>query len=224
MDPTSEARNIAKEQYTNVRRSLADFEERVIASRWDEDTLVRTGFDRFLGSLDRIADWIFAEGDQPKDEGTKDEANDEAGEPGTAEQPQAEERDKSDQPRAEEPGTTAQTQVDEPGTAEPAQPGMGEQTQADTVDVVFTFPADVEATTVALCGEFNDWSEDDIYLSRDADGTWRTTVALEPGRSYRYRFLLDGERWENARQADEYVPNPFGTVDSVVIVGQRAEN
>jgi 1,4-alpha-glucan branching enzyme len=93
-----------------------------------------------------------------------------------------------------------------------------EPAQAGTVDVVFTFPADVEATSVALSGEFNDWSEDDILLSRDTDGTWRTTVALMPGR-YRYRFLIDRNRWENARQADDYVPNPYGELDSVVIVG-----
>lgn len=197
MDPTSEARNIAKEQYTNVRRSLADFEERVIASRWDEDTLVRTGFDRFLGSLDRIADWLFAEGDKPKDE-----------EPESGVQPKDEAHEEP-APEDAERALVAEPLVDEPGIAE--------QAQAGTVDVVFTLPADVEAFSVALCGEFNSWAEGDILLSRDAYGTWCTTVALMPGR-YRYRFLIDGKRWENARQADDYVPNPFGELDSVVIV------
>ena len=281
MDPTSEARNIAKEQYTNVRRSLADFEERVIASRWDEDTLVRAGFDRFLGSLDRIADWLFAEGGQPeghqpegeRSEGESDQpksesheepepthdaaeqAHDAAEEPDTvarAEQAEPDELDTAEQAHdeadpgveqtsTEQPGeesaqvqdearesdATAQAQADEPDAAEQAQPDEpdpAEQALVVTVGVVFALPADIEATSVALCGEFNDWSEDDIFLSRDTDGTWRTIVALEPGRSYRYRFLIDGERWENARQADDYVPNPFGTVDSVVIVGQRSEN
>ena len=50
------------------------------------------------------------------------------------------------------------------------------------------------------------------------DGSWQATVALEPGRSYRYRYLLDGQRWENDQQADRYEPNPLGTVDSVVVV------
>jgi len=48
---------------------------------------------------------------------------------------------------------------------------------------------------------------------------WLATVALEPGRSYRYRYLLDGQRWENDRQADRYVPNALGSIDSVVVVG-----
>ncbi len=86
------------------------------------------------------------------------------------------------------------------------------------VKVVFTLPAEVEANHVALCGEFNNWAADDIELSRDEDGIWRTTVSLEPGRAYRYRYLLDGQRWENAWEADSYLPNPYGEDDSVVVV------
>jgi len=89
---------------------------------------------------------------------------------------------------------------------------------ASTVDVRFTLPAEVQAGTVALCGEFNNWSAEDIRLERGGDGSWQATVALEPGRSYRYRYLLDGERWENAWHADRYVPNSYGSTDSVVNV------
>jgi hypothetical protein len=87
-----------------------------------------------------------------------------------------------------------------------------------TINVRFTLPAEVQAGTVALCGEFNNWSAHDIRLERGDDGSWQATVALEPGRSYRYRYLLDGERWENAWQADRYVPNPHGSTDTVVVV------
>jgi len=86
------------------------------------------------------------------------------------------------------------------------------------IDVTFTLPAEVDADTVALCGEFNNWSTDDIWLERGSDGSWQATVALEPGRSYRYRYLLDGERWQNPREADRYVPNSYGSTDSVVVV------
>ncbi len=90
--------------------------------------------------------------------------------------------------------------------------------KASTVDVAFTLPAEVQAGSVVLCGEFNDWSDENIRLERDDDGSWRATVALEPGHSYRYRYLLDGERWENAWQSDGYVPNSYGSDDSVVVV------
>jgi len=86
------------------------------------------------------------------------------------------------------------------------------------VDVTFTLPADVQADSVALCGDFNQWSVESLRLKRDGDGFWRTTVALQPGRSYRYRYLLDGERWENDWQAHEYAPNPFGGDDSIILV------
>ena len=39
---------------------------------------------------------------------------------------------------------------------------------------------------------------------------------LPPGRAYRFRYLLDGHRWENDWDADAYVPNGFGSDDSVV--------
>jgi Carbohydrate-binding module 48 (Isoamylase N-terminal domain) len=90
--------------------------------------------------------------------------------------------------------------------------------RAGAVDVTFTLPTEVHADTVALVGEFNDWSAEDAQLERDSDGSWRATVALEPGRSYRYRYLLDGQRWENDRRADRYEPNALGSTDSVVVV------
>lgn len=86
--------------------------------------------------------------------------------------------------------------------------------KAKTVDVASSLPADVKADTVVLCGEFNEWEA--VQLQRDDDGTWLATVALEPGHAYRYR--LEGERWENAWQAEWYVPNPYGSDDSVVVV------
>ena len=47
-------------------------------------------------------------------------------------------------------------------------------------------------------------------------GRFSATVSLPKGRQYRYRFLVDDERWENDWAADTYVPNVFGTDDSVV--------
>jgi hypothetical protein len=38
------------------------------------------------------------------------------------------------------------------------------------------------------------------------------------GRAYRFRYLLDGVRWENDWHADDYVLNVHGSHDSVVIV------
>jgi len=90
--------------------------------------------------------------------------------------------------------------------------------KAKSVNVTFSLPAEVQADTVALCGEFNEWSPENVRLERNGDGSWQAVVALEPGRTYRYRYFLDGQRWENAWHADGYVPNPYGGDDSVIVV------
>jgi 1,4-alpha-glucan branching enzyme len=84
------------------------------------------------------------------------------------------------------------------------------------VRVTFELPAAITAQTLALCGEFNDWSTTSSLMHQIKNGCWRTTVALEGGRRYRYRYLADGERWINDWAADAYAPNPFGGDDSVV--------
>ena len=49
-----------------------------------------------------------------------------------------------------------------------------------------------EAKTVSLAGTFNDWSLDATPLNRDAEGTWRLTLDLPPGR-YEYKFIINGK-------------------------------
>jgi hypothetical protein len=52
-------------------------------------------------------------------------------------------------------------------------------------------------------------------MERDGDG-YVAHLHLEAGRAYRFRYLLDGCRWENDWQADAYLPNEFGGEDSVI--------
>ena len=82
--------------------------------------------------------------------------------------------------------------------------------------VTFELPAAVIAESVHLCGEFNDWSRTATPLAHRKDGRFSVTVTLDVGRSYRYRYLVDGERWENDWAADAYTPNEYGGDDSVI--------
>ena len=84
--------------------------------------------------------------------------------------------------------------------------------------VTFELPSEVKAGSVALCGEFNDWDADQHPMKRGRGGGFSLTVSLKPGHEYRFRYLLDGQQWENDWAADAYVSNPFGTDDSVVTV------
>lgn len=91
----------------------------------------------------------------------------------------------------------------------------------DVVLVTFRLPATVGAARVNLVGEFNDWSPTRTPMA-SSDGWFWVEVPLRSGQSYRYRYLLDGERWENDWGADVYLPNEFGTDDSVIVVPAAA--
>jgi 1,4-alpha-glucan branching enzyme len=87
-----------------------------------------------------------------------------------------------------------------------------------TTKVTFELPAEYAGEKVCLCGEFNDWSADATPMTRRKDGRFSTTVTLDQGRTYRYRYLVDGERWVDDPSPDEYVDNGYGTKDSVVVL------
>ncbi len=89
--------------------------------------------------------------------------------------------------------------------------------------VTFTVDPRVGARDAAVCGEWNEWSADADIMRRDAQGGFSVTVDLDAGRAYRFRYLLDGQRWDNDWAADAYEPNDFGGDDSVVDLTALAE-
>jgi 1,4-alpha-glucan branching enzyme len=98
-----------------------------------------------------------------------------------------------------------------------AEPAKAET--AKTTKVTFILPKEAveNAETVAVLGDFNQWDiKNGIELKKQKDGSFKTAVELEAGRSYQFRFLIDGQRWENAWNAEAYEPTPFGNYNSVV--------
>ena len=84
--------------------------------------------------------------------------------------------------------------------------------------VTFDLPSEVEASQALLCGDFNNWDGKAHPMKRRKDGRFSATISLEAGRSYRFKYHLDNRRWENDWEADAYVPNAFGSDDSMVKV------
>lgn len=82
--------------------------------------------------------------------------------------------------------------------------------------VTFELPKDVGAGSANIVGDFNNWDERATPMKRKRDGSFSAAVTLEAGKEYRFRYLLDDTRWENDWGADTYVPNIFGSEDSVV--------
>ena len=84
-----------------------------------------------------------------------------------------------------------------------------------TVLITFRVPRAADAERISVVGEFNDWSTVANPMEPGEDG-FVAEVSLLVGRVYRFRYLLDGERWENDWAADAYVANEYGGDDSVI--------
>lgn len=88
--------------------------------------------------------------------------------------------------------------------------------------VVFEY-FDPSAAVVTLVGNFNQWNPTVRPLKRDAGGQWRATVKLEPG-TYQYKFVVNGDRWEEDPLNLHRVMNEHGTFNSVRKVGSTSED
>ena len=82
--------------------------------------------------------------------------------------------------------------------------------------VTFQLSAEVSAQRVTICGDFNEWDTDCDYLDPLPGGGFSGSLLLQSGREYRFRYLLDGRRWEIDQGADGYHLNPLGAVESVI--------
>ena len=81
--------------------------------------------------------------------------------------------------------------------------------------VTFRLPEQVDAQAVTIVGDFNNWDVNSHPMRRLKNGSFSKTLSLKPG-DYRFRYLLDGVRWENDWAADSYVANGYGGEDSLV--------
>ncbi len=86
--------------------------------------------------------------------------------------------------------------------------------------VTFRLPAAATraAKKVNVVGDFNGWNREATSLRKQENGDFSVTLDLDAGREYRFRYLIDGQRWENDWRADKYVKSPYGVDDSVVSV------
>ena len=86
--------------------------------------------------------------------------------------------------------------------------------------VTFIIPKDMagSAGEVFLVGEFNNWDIRTHPMKRRKDGDFNLTLSLEKGREYQFRYLLDGNVWENDNEADKYVKSPYADCDNSVVI------
>jgi hypothetical protein len=93
----------------------------------------------------------------------------------------------------------------------------------DTVQLVRFVFVDSGAASVALVGDFNEWTKGATELKRSgAPGVWTVSVALTPGR-HEYAFIVNGSRWVADPLALKS-SDDFGTESSVIRVGSPAQS
>lgn len=77
---------------------------------------------------------------------------------------------------------------------------------------------DVLAHAVEVVGSWNEWRMPGFAATKDDKDVWSVThPPLEPG-IYAYRFLIDGERWQDDPANPRKAPDGYGGFNSVLIV------
>lgn len=72
------------------------------------------------------------------------------------------------------------------------------------------------ATKVQLLGDFNNWDKTVEPMTALKSNDFTSTLELEAGKEYQFRYFIDGATWKNEPQADGFVANNFGEENSVV--------
>ncbi len=87
----------------------------------------------------------------------------------------------------------------------------------NVVQVTFYSAAALKANDVSLVGDFNNWNAAETPMKALKDGRFKTVLELEPGCEYQFRYLVNGDEWHNDWEADNYMPNPHGSDNCVVM-------
>lgn len=105
-------------------------------------------------------------------------------------------------------------------TAEKQGPKKNYIKSGTSCKVTFRLPkaAAPEARIVTVVGDFNNWNVTETKMKKLKNGDFTTTLELPCNREYRFRYLIDANRWENDWFADKYIPNRYGSDDSVVVI------
>ena len=86
--------------------------------------------------------------------------------------------------------------------------------------VTFVLPkkATNGAKSVSVVGDFNNWDSESIPMKRLKNGGFEAIINLKPNQEYQFRYLIDGTAWENDPAADKYIPTPYNSENSVVVI------
>ena len=79
----------------------------------------------------------------------------------------------------------------------------------------FTYHND-SAWSVALAGDFNGWALTATRCERKGNGVWRALMLLPPPGRYRYKLVVNGERWIEDPANAMKEPDEYGGFNSIL--------
>lgn len=86
------------------------------------------------------------------------------------------------------------------------------------VEVTFEWPkADEQSLFVA--GDFTDWKPVEMKYSK-AKKAFNFKTRFPKDEQFQFRYLVNGEIWENDPKADDYVANEHGTDNSLLLTSE----
>lgn len=85
--------------------------------------------------------------------------------------------------------------------------------------VTLSLPSEAaqEAKDVKVVGDFTDWKKG-LAMKKLKNGDYKVTLDLPVDKTYQFRYLIDGKKWENDWSADDYVNNGVSADDNSVVV------
>ena len=86
--------------------------------------------------------------------------------------------------------------------------------------VSFSLPKEAAngAEQVSIVGDFNNWDTKQHKMKKLKNGSFTSTIDLQVGVEYQFRYLIDDSEWENDWNADKYVPTAYGDAENSVVV------
>ena len=79
----------------------------------------------------------------------------------------------------------------------------------------------VPGKKVFVAGSFNGWKPEKELKDPGKTGVYRGQLRLEPGE-YQYKLVVNGN-WCLDAENPNFIPNDFGTLNSVLVVKSREE-
>jgi 1,4-alpha-glucan branching enzyme len=76
----------------------------------------------------------------------------------------------------------------------------------------------LNAESIYLVGDFNDWDETATPMAHLKKGDFKAILDLTIDDEHAFRYLVNGETWVNEEDADKTVPTEYPGAENSVIV------